>query len=635
MSKYKLYIMAQCYNELDKGNLERFFQYSKDLVDGYIIYDDASTDGSYEYMRAFTNYIIRAHKNDFKNEITHKQLLLDKAYELNVDFLLWLDIDEILSQTSRVELDQICDEMLMRDLDAYGFPQINLWHSKTWQRLDSSFGDGRFIRLWSLVKKQHYFNVSKGLHGQLYPTTIKNIAYHDRLHIIHYAFANKKNIAYKYWTYKYHGQRGYEMLNRIIFAHNLNIEQVSSDLIPTNLYDKNEPRPTPTTYLESLYDVYQWRDIVDKANISFIAIADNIVNVKMIYEKILRFTNMRDKNILFIVNKTNNIVKDYLSYHYIPYYIFDDIQQHRHINDLWLYAAKMAKGKYVILVNADMKYYPNWYEDTLAQYHGNDINNINTALPLIFEKSYFLDRGGFSPQNNQQDTIYYHDITERPENTPIIAICHGDNNNQNKIQNEIWSNLSNIINISDQTSHIDSGDSQHIEKYINQYYPDIKIIIQDDSMDIIDTDKFTIIYLSDNHTAINQKRLANLKKADMIIADNVSTALHHDDFIIDIIPFSAEKDNSSTEKTLLKQWQQLLEKAMIQATQKKLAYDSRIIDDYHNNPRIYSQFDVLMSHSKLKALKYITVKYIVNMLGNTPKIYNLGRFIYRNLLNKF
>jgi glycosyltransferase involved in cell wall biosynthesis len=48
----KLIGIAPCYNELSKGHLERFFINIPKVVDGLVVLDDASTDGSYEYIEA-------------------------------------------------------------------------------------------------------------------------------------------------------------------------------------------------------------------------------------------------------------------------------------------------------------------------------------------------------------------------------------------------------------------------------------------------------------------------------------------------------------------------------------------------------------------------------------------------------
>jgi len=77
---YKIVAITQIHNELRKGHLERFFHYLSKVVDAMVIYDDASTDGSWEYAQKFTPHVIRGAKNDFANEWQHKKLMLEKPW---------------------------------------------------------------------------------------------------------------------------------------------------------------------------------------------------------------------------------------------------------------------------------------------------------------------------------------------------------------------------------------------------------------------------------------------------------------------------------------------------------------------------------------------------------------------------
>src|SRR4030043_2363742 len=102
--KFSIVCIVQIYNELRKGNLERFVKYVMPLVDALVVYDDASTDGSYEYMLNYTPHVIRGVKNDFVNEIRHKQQLLDYALKLNPDFVFYLDADEVFTANAQSQL---------------------------------------------------------------------------------------------------------------------------------------------------------------------------------------------------------------------------------------------------------------------------------------------------------------------------------------------------------------------------------------------------------------------------------------------------------------------------------------------------------------------------------------------------
>ena len=96
-TKYKVVCVSQIYDELRKGNLERFVKYVMPLIDALVVYDDGSTDGSADYLRQFTPHVIRSEQNAFDREIEHKKLLLERALELKPDFVFYLDADEVFA----------------------------------------------------------------------------------------------------------------------------------------------------------------------------------------------------------------------------------------------------------------------------------------------------------------------------------------------------------------------------------------------------------------------------------------------------------------------------------------------------------------------------------------------------------
>ena len=136
----------------------------KAVVDEIVIYDDCSTDGSYEYALENTNHVIRGFKNDFSNEINHRDILIKKALSLNPDFILWIDADEILSNGSEKTLMDLCDKCIQGGYNGVQFHEINLWRSKTWKRTDSLFNDGWFTRLWKASSDLELKTDKKGLH---------------------------------------------------------------------------------------------------------------------------------------------------------------------------------------------------------------------------------------------------------------------------------------------------------------------------------------------------------------------------------------------------------------------------------------------------------------------------------------
>src|SRR3989344_5146742 len=164
-TKYKIICICSIYNEIEKGNLERFFKYTKPLVDDIVIYDDGSTDGSYEYSLKQTPHVIRSGTNDFVDEVNHRKILLEKALTLNPDFILRLDADEILNAGTEEKLQKICQDCERGDLDAIEFHRLNIWRSATWSRTDSLYNDGWEAFLWKVTPAPGFEdNPKRGLH---------------------------------------------------------------------------------------------------------------------------------------------------------------------------------------------------------------------------------------------------------------------------------------------------------------------------------------------------------------------------------------------------------------------------------------------------------------------------------------
>jgi glycosyltransferase involved in cell wall biosynthesis len=261
MGKYQIIGFCQIYNELRKGNLHRFLTYFQPLVDAIVAYDDGSTDGSYETLLQYTPHVIRGGPNEFQNEISHKQLLLNKALQLNPDFLLWLDADEVLTANAAERLQSLCEQCIVNQIDGLAFHELNLWRSKSWRRLDSLYNDGWFVRLWRVTPEIAYSDLKSGLHQPPYPTTLKTLENTPDIQVIHYGFSSPKHLAYKYLIYQSHGQSGYALLDRLIDESQLVVEKVPAQLFPEGLYIDDE-QPYPLPFEQALAYVEQYREEV-------------------------------------------------------------------------------------------------------------------------------------------------------------------------------------------------------------------------------------------------------------------------------------------------------------------------------------------------------------------------------------
>lgn len=224
--------MAQMYNEKSiigpdgKSNLGRFLMSIERYCDALVMYDDASTDDSvamlelwnaslphrYDNVRLKEIHIIKGTTNDFRSEMSHKALALDKCKQIDSDWILWLDVDEVIeAKGERGGVRELC---VTTKFDAVNLFNKNLWRSDRYYRVDELWNIGLFCRLWK-VTNSLYYEPKIGLHHNLVPKGIKSMEDNTDLKVIHYGFATDKNILRKYHTYKAHGQKG-RALQRLV-----------------------------------------------------------------------------------------------------------------------------------------------------------------------------------------------------------------------------------------------------------------------------------------------------------------------------------------------------------------------------------------------------------------------------------
>ncbi|WP_088228065.1 glycosyltransferase [Desulfosporosinus sp. FKB] len=378
MKNYSIVCICQIYNELCKDNLERFMNYVFPLVNHLVVYDDGSTDGSYEYLLQRTPYVIRGTKNDFVNERSHKQLLLEEALKLDPDFILWLDADEVLTANAAEKLQELCKECDENQIDAVNMHEINIWRSNSWQRLDSLYDQGWFCRLWRVVPGIRFNDTKPGLHQPLFPSTIRTVKWTLGVQVLHYGFSSKQRLAYKYLIYKSHGQRGYDMLDRLISEEKLVTGRVPQELFPEGLWVDDEELQ-PLTFEESLAYVESYREEVFRPRFSIVCLVYKSVEwLKFVYEQVFKYTDMSDKEFFFVANDANASVLNYLADNYIPHYVFTNTpeqQKEWYVNNVYRaynFAAAKAQGDFVIFINTDMAFSPGWFDHLWRAYDGKN-----------------------------------------------------------------------------------------------------------------------------------------------------------------------------------------------------------------------------------------------------------------------
>jgi glycosyltransferase involved in cell wall biosynthesis len=233
----KLTCMAQMYNEnTHKGhdgltNLARFIESIAKYCDALVMYDDASTDNSVQALEAMQEkldaieyfapcgspyrlreiHVIKGKKNQFNQEMAHKAEALERAKQILSNWILWLDVDEVIeARGEQGAVRELCEGA---NKGAFNLFNRNLWRTDRYYRTDELWNVGLFCRLWKVTDALHY-EPKSGLHNDLVPKGINGRETND-LRVIHYGFASNQNILRKYHTYKAHGQKG-RALDRLI-----------------------------------------------------------------------------------------------------------------------------------------------------------------------------------------------------------------------------------------------------------------------------------------------------------------------------------------------------------------------------------------------------------------------------------
>ncbi|MFZ5947817.1 MAG: glycosyltransferase [Stygiobacter sp.] len=643
---YKIVCITQIYNEIRKQNLERFWDHINSICDALVVYDDGSTDGSYEYMLDKAAFIIRAGENDFKNEVNHKKILLQYALKLQPDFILWLDADEVLTANAKEELPKLCKYADENNIDGISFHEINLWRSYSWKRIDNSYDLGWFVRLWRVTPNLMFKETTSGLHQQQYPNSIKEIEKTDSVGVIHYGFATEKSLAFKYLTYRSHGQNGWA-LERLLDEGTLTLEKVDKKLFPEDLYI-NDDKPIPRSFIQAISSLDVYKEEVFKPRISIVCLIYKSTDwLQFVYEQVLKYTDLNDKEFYFVANDANESVLQYLNNNYIPHYVWNNSDEQKkewYINNVyraWNFAAQKAKGDYLLFINSDMAFSHGWVENLFNKLNGKncvasrlvesgkllsgehaisknfgrfiedfDETAFNTFaeeikvdelkdgglfMPLLIKKDDFLSVGGypegnivpgtniFTPQialkgtqcisgdvvlmqklkeiginhTTSYDSIIYHfqcgemdSHSTLPNNVNEkirVIICNdylSGRMGERTMWNFLLSNLPNSVGVDKDSLNADKDFEKEAKLYIKKNYPESDVIIQNATfMDLIDRDRFNILYLQDNLRAMGRKSLqqeANLKQADILVTNSNITAASYPEYNFEIIPIGID-----------------------------------------------------------------------------------------------
>lgn len=233
--KLKIIGFLQVYNESSKGNLDRILNHLKKICDDIVVYDDGSTDNTLDILKKNTKYVIEGSKNDFLNESSHKQKLLELALSLEPDWILWLDADETVDRFGEEGgIRALCQYGNQKEIDGFLLQQFNLWKDLTKYRIDGHWNDWH-VRLWKNNGKLK-FDEKKGLHLKHYPNNLNKLV-KSKIKIIHFGLSSPEKVEEKYELYKNHGQEEW-MLEKIRSENGIVLEKFPKEWFPKWLLKK-------------------------------------------------------------------------------------------------------------------------------------------------------------------------------------------------------------------------------------------------------------------------------------------------------------------------------------------------------------------------------------------------------------
>jgi len=241
---------VRTYNEVERDYFNQFFDQAKTWgLDALFVLDDCSTDGTVAAVRKHTSYVWVRDRNRGKHyEIENMMFLVDRCKEVGAQWMLWMDIDEVLTRNAGEIMGRLMEEGDKQDWSSIYFPEYNLWKTPRWRRRDMGWSCSMgWARLWRNDGIMFFEQGNAvGAHLQLWPRCLDRNSFRtEEVAVLHYGYASKENLDTKWEEYTRLDSRRLFLYTRMLDETNLLLQRLPDEIFPEALIPKPEDEDYP------------------------------------------------------------------------------------------------------------------------------------------------------------------------------------------------------------------------------------------------------------------------------------------------------------------------------------------------------------------------------------------------------
>ena len=203
-AKYPIILLAQAYNE--ETNMVEFLNTAGEFVDGIIVLDDGSTDGTWDLIR-HPKLIMKCKKSRITFDDLQNRTILLKLLEVvanagvDIDWFMWLDLDERLT-TNKTFLTRAKRQLADTTADNIYMPLFHMWNDRQYNAEYPYSKNGMQYKLRLIRHKTampYSLQTNQQLHFSLNP--YKGAAAYSVLQIKHLSYNTPEGRRNKYELY--------------------------------------------------------------------------------------------------------------------------------------------------------------------------------------------------------------------------------------------------------------------------------------------------------------------------------------------------------------------------------------------------------------------------------------------------